>query len=239
MNRNMCLALMLSLILQATCFADDPLQGRIEQRNALTRVSRPAMPSKPLGDALEHVSSGSGNHHKSGFDLAASSVADVLDKHYFEFNYPSTDTKADSPDRTDKTLKSGDEASDKELIVAWEEWHKRLCANIYHYWLIYGNIPGNGTVVLHILRDGDIDFELQDFHVNLFEEFSAEQRELFDRSVAHTLQMLAHSDILAFPERSQRKDVTLSARFSFTEQDDGPQGYTWKKGDYERVTVPR
>lgn len=235
-NRGTHIAALLALFMQGPCFADDTLQGRVEQRNANTRLNRPAMPSRPLGDALEHVPSGSGTRHKSGFDLAASSVSNLLDKHSFDFNYRPESGKGDIPDRGNKALKTGVDASDKELVVAWEEWHKRLCSSIYHYWLTYGNIPGDGVVVLYVTKDGDVDFELQDFHVNPFEQFTPQQRELFDQSVARTLQMLAHTDILTFPARSQRRDVTLSTKFSFTEQDDGPQGYTWKKGDYERVT---
>jgi hypothetical protein len=219
------------LVSQTAGLAQDPLQGRIESRNGLSRLNRPAMPSRPLGDAMEHLPpSASGGHHKSGFDLAASSVSNLLDKQ--AFNFGNTEAKADS---SKSAVKGGIDATDRELVVAWEEWHKRLCSTIYHYWLTYGNIPGEGSVRLNVTRDGEIAFMLEDYHVSPFEQFSPQQRDMFDHAIAQTLQYMSHTDVLIFPEKSQRKDVTLSTKFSFSEQDDGPQGYTWKKGDYEHV----
>jgi len=225
------------LLSQNSAWADtssSTLQGRIEQRNALQRVNRPAMPSRPLGEALEHAPSGTSTKH-AGFDLAASSVSNLLDKNAFNFGLRSESGKPDNFPSANTAQKAGVDASDKELVIEWEEWHKRLCATIYHFWLTYGNIPGDGVVTMKVNRDGDIDFDLDDFHVNPFEQFSPQQKELFDRSVGRTLQNLAHTDVLVFPPRSQRKDVSLTTKFTFTEQDSGEQGYTWKKGDYEKV----
>lgn len=209
--------------------ADDVLQGRVEGRHAAARLTRPAMPSKPAGEALEYVSnSAARGQRKSGFDLAASSVSNMLDKGSFDLN------KGSGPgDKAE--LKADLDTTDKELVIAWEDWHRRLCKDIYNYWLDYGNIPGEGSVMLHVNRSGDIDFELQNFHVDAAEQFSPRQKEMFERSISRTLQMLDHTDTLAFPERSQRQTVNLSTRFTFTETGAGPQGYSWKRGDYERV----
>jgi hypothetical protein len=160
----------------------------------------------------------------------------LLDKNAFDFNYHPGSAESDkSASKTEEKLNSKADKNDNEMVLAWEEWHKRLCASIYHYWLMYGNIPGEGTVTLNVTREGEIDFELNDYNVNPQEQFSMEQRELFSHAINHTLQFLAHTDVLTFPEKSQRKEVTLTTRFSFTEREDGPQGYSWKKGDYERV----
>ena len=247
MYQGICRVFLLFLLLwQTSAFADDKLQGRVEQRNTPARLTRPALPARPPGDAFDHVSSGSPNHHQSGFNLSASSVSDLLDKQSFSFNchaegkQQGISDQADTrhPDKNERNLSAGLDTNDRELIIAWDEWHRRLSANLYHQWLSYGTVPGEGTVILHITRDGGIDLELKDFRVNLFEEFSPEQRELFHQCLNLTVQALQHSNALTFPERSQRKDVTLGTKFTYTEQENVPQGYTWKKGDYERVIEP-
>ena len=205
------------------CLADDLLQGRVQGSNMLKRVTRPAMPSKPLGEPLEHVSNAArGGHKKSSFDLAASSVSNMLEKGVFDLS-------------KDGKQKGGVDLSDKELVIQWENWHKNLCSTIYRYWLVYGNIPGEASISLHISRSGDIEFDMNDFHVNPSEQFSMNQKNLFEHSVDRTLQMLNRSDVLEFPAKSQRQDVTLTTKFSFSESEDGPQGYSWKRGDTERV----
>lgn len=224
----------LGLALPQQCLADDPLQGRVQERNMLKRVNRPAMPSRPLGEALEHVSNAVRGHKKSGFDLTASSISNTLDKGIFDLSKP-----ADRGDN--KQLKAGAGAAeskdltDKDLVIAWENWHKQLCSTIYRHWLIYGNIPGEAAIALHIGRNGDIRFDMSDYHVDASEEFSMNQRQLFEHSIDRTLQMLERSEVLEFPARSQRQEVSLTTKFSFTESDGGPSGYTWKRGDYERV----
>lgn len=222
----------LALLLPAPCLADEVLQGRIEKANA--RVNRPAMPSKPLGDALDHISAG--KHSRAGFDLTASSVANLLDKHAFDFSqnaFEGQNSKLGAS-ASESSTQPVDSASDRELVIAWEAWHKRLCEHIYHHWLSLGRVPGEGVVVLHVTRDGKIDYDLQDFHTELFDESVPEQRMLFDECVGETLKALNHKEVLPFPARSRRTEVFLSTRFSFR-HGDGPSGYNWKKGDYERV----
>jgi hypothetical protein len=230
------IAVLTALLWQAPCRADDLLQGRIEQRNALTRVTRPAMPSRPSGDALDHVDPSAGHSRKAEFDLAASSVSNLLDKRAFDFNYHGGGGRYDNSDESDRPLRAGAEAGDKDLIIAWEEWHRRLCAAIYHNWQIFGNVPGEGIVVLHVTREGDLDFEMKGFKVGLYEQCFPCQREKFEQRVGSTLRLIDHTFVLNFPERSQRKEVTLGTRFKFSEQGEGPNGYTWKHGDYERIT---
>lgn len=237
------LSISISAIQQNPLEAQGELKGRIEHRNALPRVNRPAMPSRPLGEALEHVSNAAASRRKAGFDLAASSVSNLLDKHSFQFGLSSQNAKTDKitepePSKA-KALAGNAESQEKELTIAWENWHKKLCGSIYHFWLVYGNIPGEGKVTLQISRNGDIEFDLQNFYVSPVEQFSHDQRELFQHSVGRTVQMLEHTDALAFPEHSQRDKVTLTTKFSFSETEDGAQGYTWKRGDYEKVSTPR
>ena len=206
-----------------TCQADEPLQGRVEQKNTAKRVIRPALPSRPVGDAMEMIPN-SVKKKAGETSTLANSVAGMLDKSTF--------------DSFAKSLQGSADGSDKELVVEWEHWHKSLCSAIYHNWLECGNIPGDASVDLKISRSGDIDFQLKNFHVDPSEQFSPNQKQMFEHAVGKTLQLLDPL-ALSFPIKSQRAEVSLTTKFTYTDRNDGPQGYSWKHGDYERVTAPR
>lgn len=216
------LAAAISLLTPAA-YADGALQGRIEHRHSLQRLGRPAMPSRPLGEPLEQASNGK---HKSTFKLTSSNVSNLLDKGSFDFN-------AKQNGGVDESNK------ESESVIAWEQWHQNLSKIIYHHWLTYSNIPGEGVVTLTVTRDGDVNFDLSNFHVQPSEQIANDQKELFERCLGRTLNMIAHTDELAFPQGSQRKNVTLTCNFKHSLSDDVHQGYDWKRNDYERVRNPR
>lgn len=213
-----------STTMQIVSAQDTLFQGRVEQRNSLKRVTRPAMPSKPVGEALEHVSNSVKKKTGADTKLAATSLTAMLDKGSF-------DTFA-------KTLQGTADGADKELVVAWEHWHKNLCSVIYQRWIDCGNIPGDASIDIHITRGGDVDFQLKDYSVNPTEQFSTNQKEMFEHAVGRTLQ-LVDPIALSFPARSQRNEVNLTTKFTYSDREDGPQGYTWKRDDVERVPSPR
>lgn len=226
MNRGLtkfCVLVSLYSVSLLSCLADDPLQGRVEQKNIPKKVNRPAMPSRPAGDAMEMIPN-SVKTKASGRKDVSNSIAGMLDKTTF--------------DSFAKSLQGSADGSDKELVIEWEHWHKSLCSAIYHNWLDCGNIPGEASVDLKISKSGDIDFQLKDFHVDATEQFSPNQKQMFEHAVGKTLQQLDPL-ALSFPIKSQRNDVSLTTKFTYTDRNDGPQGYSWKHGDTERLSAPR
>lgn len=196
--------------------AADVLQGRIEQRNAPVRVMRPSTPSRPLGNALEQFS-----QVKTVLPIKSPPpVASILDKGNFS--------------SFTKSMKGTADGADKELLVAWEQWHKNICAGIYDHWLSEGRVPGNGVVAVTVSRFGDINYTLQNFYVDASEQYDENQKAIFEESIARTLHSLDRN-LLRFPLRSRRSEVHLTTTFAHSDREGGPQGYTWKRGDVERV----
>lgn len=228
MKRGVLFFMMLTTCMPAVG-AQGPLQGKVEQRNALQRLSRPALPSRPVGDSMEQASTPS--TQKSMFKMTASTVSSGLDKAAFDFNKR-------EPVRggiEDSTFKKD---SDREMAIAWESWHQHLSEVIYKYWLNYSTVPGDGSVTITVTRDGAIDFSLQNFQIPPGEQIVPDQRhqqEMFDHCLARTLNIMAYSDDLTFPSGSQRKSVTLTCNFKHSLANNTQQGYNWQRGDIERL----
>lgn len=233
MNRSLLVIMMLATCMPAVG-AQGPLQGKVEQRQGLQRLNRPALPSKPLGDSMEQASSPS--KQKSSFQMTASTVGSALDKGAFDFSNRAAAPAAVRGGIEDSAPKN--ESADKEMVIAWERWHKHLSEIIYHYWLNYSTVPGEGNVTLTISKDGDISFTLAGFQIPTGEQIVPDQRhqeQMFDGCLTHTLNMVSHTDDIAFPSGSQRKSVTLTCNFKHSLAENTHQGYDWKRGDYERV----
>ncbi len=231
MKRALTFLATMTFILQAPALASDVLSGHVEHRSALTRVNRPAMPSRPLGDALDQAGP-HGSKRKSSVNLAGS-VASILDKNSFDFKYnPETG-------RSEKTSLDGKASdSDKQMAIAWEAWYKRVQSNLYQIWQDYGNVAGYADISVRISKDGDLfDFAMQNYRVDPHEHVSPKQEELFERNIERTLSMLAHTDILTFPAGSKRQSVPLRTSFSLSEN--GDSGFDWKKDDIEIVPSHR
>lgn len=233
-NRQSFCFIVMPLLCQAPCLANDPLQGRIEQRNAMTRLSRPAMPSRPMGEALEHAQTGKMSDIASGTMDKKKKTATAIGQLFTDQSQFILNLKQNSPPDFGKSEK------DKQMILAWEEWHKRLVQAIYQDWQTYGNIPGDAVVSLSITKEGEMEFEMKQFAItHAFDRISDKQSELFEGAVARTLQMIDHSAVLPFPTGSQRNNIQLNVTFSYTNADNGTQGYTWKHGDYEQINARR
>ena len=229
MKRCVLVILVLSACMPAVG-AQGPLQGKVEQRNALQRLSRPGLPSKPLGDSMEQASSPS--KQKSSFSMTASTVSAGLDKAAFDFS------NAKNPVHGGVENTQKNEQTDREMVIAWEQWHQHLSEVIYRYWLNYSTVPGEGTVTITVSKDGDVEFKMQGFQVPAGEQVVPDthhQQDMFDNCLSRTLNMVAHTDDVSFPSGSQRKSVTLTCNFKHSLAANTQQGYDWKRGDYERV----
>lgn len=218
-------------------FSDDFLQGKIEQ-SLHTRVMRPGLPSKPLGEPLDHVS-GKGANRKAKFEMTKSSVADFLDKNSFSLDLSASSAAPESGvDKKNDEFGNDKVAEDRQQRIAWEEWHKNVTAAIFRYWESYGNIAGEAKVNIVISKDGDVSFSMKEFHVSPADQISFEQDKLFERTIERTLQMVEHGSVLSFPPASRRDKVSWETSFSLSNDGFGQSGYSWKKNDYEDVRVP-
>lgn len=133
------------------------------------------------------------------------------------------------------------EAESADLVIAWEEWHRRVCAAIFARWRQFGVLPGVATTTLNFTRDRHIQVTVHEVEIDpsiydIVPESSrmsaAELQQAFIKTVNSTIEPLDGDLVLEFPERSRRKTVQFNPAFRGTS---GPAGYNWKKNDYERV----
>ncbi|HEY9790896.1 MAG TPA: hypothetical protein V6D22_10885 [Candidatus Obscuribacterales bacterium] len=217
--------------------SDEVLHGRIESRTGPTRLQRPGTPV--LQSAAEQ---------QPGCK-PASSLKALVDFGDFTFGQPAQKpefAKIDdiaggaTPEPSAKPLESG--TDEGALLIAWEEWHKRICKAIYENWLANSKIEGVAHTTICITRDRHITVTVEDVSISpmalarfprgaqLVEERLETE---FRKEIADTVQPLDGSMVFDFPSRSQRQEVVFHPYF----RKEGNRGYDWTKGDYERVPV--
>jgi hypothetical protein len=218
--------------------SDDPLlRGRVETRSGPTRLQRPGTP----------VLQSNADTQPGG--KQSSSLKALVDFGDFTFGKPAQKpefakfddiTGGATPAPTAQPLQS--EAEDGAMIIAWEEWHKRICKAIYDNWLANSRIEGVAHTTICITRDRHITVTVEDVTISplaigrfprgatLVEERLETE---FRKEIADTVQPLDGSMVFDFPSKSQRQEVVFHPYF----KKDGNRGYDWTKGDYERVPV--
>lgn len=201
------------------------LKGRVEQRNAATKVVRPAMPSSPLGDALDGFGKSKGN--LSAGVAKKDSPVDVISKSDFQFQL----SRSAGNDPAEKKAAAID-SSDQELVIEWDAWHKRVSEAIQHNWNMQPSIPpGDASVSVEIKKNGSVHYSIVSFKDIAGEEFYHRQKEDFEAAVSDSLRGVEFHRVLNFPKRSLRQHVAFTARFS-----NGADGhFSWKHGDVERI----
>jgi hypothetical protein len=132
-------------------------------------------------------------------------------------------------------------AEDDELVIAWEEWHKRVCRAIYEAWMANSHIRGVAHTEITVTRDRHIYVTIKDVEVSPLEMARAPRHivmagkleEEFVNEIMQTVQPLDGSGVLTFPERSRRERTSFSPYF----KKQGESGYDWRTDDYERVRL--
>lgn len=209
------------------------LKGRVESRTG-NRLSRPAMPASPLGDVFDNIGKPGEPGVKLNAQAAKKDPLDALKKDDFNFRLQLLQSSKNDPEET-KAAEA--DQKDRDLMIAWDAWHKRVCEAIQRNWVAEPHIPhGDERVAVNITKDGRVHFHMINYHhQTTSSELFDTQREHeieFEAAVANTLRGIERKKVLTFPNGSLRKQVEFTARF---QTDADQEGYTWKQGDYERV----
>jgi len=220
-----------------TAYGSDLLHGKIQQSDRSQRIQRPKLPNaaaaKPTGN-----SSGAASNLKSFVDTSdfdfAKKMSRELPRTAVVPCFPEPAAQSDK-----KAIASG--ATDSELLIAWEQWHKRVSEAIYQNWVRNSKVLGVAHTTIRVTRDRHITVTVHDVSVDqpglIFAHslgFSPDKLEReFQDEVIQSVEPLDGSSILDFPEKSRRLDVSFTPYF----RKQGQSGYDWKKDDYERVPV--
>jgi hypothetical protein len=117
----------------------------------------------------------------------------------------------------------GAERGSREMVLAWERWHKQLSQAIYARWSQTASVPGSCTLRLTITRQRTIQ-------VNVVRPSG---NPIFDEGLMQAILSLNGNPGLSFPSQSQRQYVSLESDYVAGHNID--PGYSWVKDDYEKV----
>lgn len=213
------------------------LKGHLQRQDQPARIKRPALPMLPgqIDGGRTEPSMGSMKTGIQENDFAIS---------FHKMSPQRDDTAYGSTVPKQGAVKENalvGEVESAELVIAWEEWHRRVCAAIFARWRQFGVLPGVAATTLTFTRDRHVQVTIRDVEIDptIYDVFpaaahmsAAELQQAFMKTVYDSVQPMEGDLVLEFPERSRRKSVHFNPAFRGT---DGPAGYNWKKGDYERV----
>ncbi|MBY0357746.1 MAG: hypothetical protein K2W82_07075 [Candidatus Obscuribacterales bacterium] len=122
-----------------------------------------------------------------------------------------------------KNFDIGADRGSKEMVLAWERWHKQLAAAIYQIWNGRANSAGKAVLRVTVYRNRTIVPEIMEINGTT----------AFRRTIMSVFRDLEGNPGLSFPSKSQRDKVSFEAEY-IAGTDVNP-GYSWLKGDYEKV----
>jgi hypothetical protein len=126
-----------------------------------------------------------------------------------------------------KNFDLGAERESREMVLAWERWHKQLSSAIYQRWSERANSPGRATVRVTVTRDRHLTAEI----------LSCDGGASFEAGLIDAMESLDGNVGLTFPAKSNRQKVHFEADY-VAGRNVNP-GYSWIKNDYEKVREER
>lgn len=241
LHRTVCSSLLAMLFLSPEAHCQERIKGHVEAGDVFVKLMRPVKPAGlPLPSAAKHPLL-----PKAELDALSrqseNSLSSMIDSNDFMLGVRPEEfaRQAISDDKAGAVTKDGElSESDRELIIAWESWHKAVSAAIYRRWRIFGTVAGEAKVKLVVSREGDISSKLISYDYDAGDDLDIfGSKELFEANVVETLKSLNHDSVLVFPVKSKRQEVVLNTRFA-SHMGLGLSGYSWKRGDVERVQIP-
>lgn len=116
-----------------------------------------------------------------------------------------------------------EESQSREMLLAWERWHKQLSGAIYERWSDVARYPGVATVKITVTKNHNITANIM----------NSTGTPAFNSGLMASIESLNGNPGLTFPSGSRRNVVTYEADY-VAGRNVNP-GYTWVKNDYERV----
>lgn len=207
--------------------AQNVLKGRIEREDEMTRIQRPAGNANNFqgqaqstrigrGEPVEAPSFRSGLVDTNSFrqPLAGRAQDDSVKLGLLKPN-----DFANLPNKFDV----GAERGSREMVLAWERWHKQLSEAIYTRWSEAADTPGRATIRLTVTKNLQL--------IPVIVSSSGSRR--FDDGLLEAIASLNGNPGLTFPRKSQRDKVEFET--DYVAATNVKSGYSWVKNDYEKV----
>lgn len=138
------------------------------------------------------------------------------------------------------------QADSADMMIAWEHWHKQLGEAIQRKWAETKSVFGIAKVTMTVTKQGEISVVIRSVSIppsyldgvsiEIRDDVEQEMKEELAAVVKDTFASLNGNVLLAFPKGSERTQVQEKVTLQHA-KDEGADGYTWQKDDYERVKV--
>lgn len=206
------------------------LQGRVSVEDELLRINRPAAGAAPdrlrgNGESTRIARPAAGFNGAAGRPLVdTTAFAPPLSGQAKQDDFKLGVVKADQfkmPPPNNFDL--GAERNSRELVLAWERWHRQLSQAIYSRWSARASSPGQATVRVTVTSDRSIRADI----------VSSTGGRQFQESLLDAIEGLTGNPGLTFPSKSRRRQVTFEG--DYIASPNVRPGYSWVKNDYERV----
>ncbi|MBX9688150.1 MAG: hypothetical protein K2X27_15690 [Candidatus Obscuribacterales bacterium] len=234
-NRKIALALI--LLFGSSAYADETpkkLEGKVESSALQKRLLRPAMPQRAATQVNKPAVESSAASGRFDFKLnAADADSDwslYSNKNGKKIDIASLKQEEQPGKKPCDCLKSIDLPLKEDLggrIIDWEPWHKRFVESFYDrfHHENSGHAVGSCRILIMLNREGDLSF----LSGADFKRQSPEFQDVIMRSV----EAMAHSAELAFPEGSRRQSLQFSMLLT-AHRGNRASSYGWKLDDQER-----
>lgn len=212
----------LLLILNAVALlpaSADVLKGRVEQEDLRLH---PAGNNAPMAapSRLSRPSAGIASNALQGSAVDSNAFAPLMPGKVKQDALQGVANDFAAPP---KNFDIGAERGSKEMVLAWERWHKQLSEAIYTRWQRRVRTPGKATIRVDVTRDRQIHA------VILGTDGDSE----FISSVMDAIEGLNGNPGLNFPAKSQRDHVSFEA--DYVAATNVNPGFSWVKNDYEKI----
>lgn len=117
----------------------------------------------------------------------------------------------------------GAEKNSREMVLAWERWHKQFAGAVYSLWNRRAKTPGRAVVRITVYRN----------RVLVPEIISLRGGPEYRRTIMSVFEDINGNPGLTFPAKSMRDKVTFEAQY-IADTDVDP-GYSWLKNDVEKI----
>jgi len=193
-----------------------PLQGNIEEEDFRIHKARPD--GMRIGREMQPQQPTLG-----GSAVDSSAFAGPLSGHTDDSQLRGQAVQSADFAKLPKGFDIGADKGSQELVLAWEKWHKQLAAAIYQVWNGRAKSPGRAILKITVYRN----------RVMVPEILTCTGDSDFRRSIMSVFSDLNGNPGLTFPVKSERQQVSFEAEYIAGSNVD--PGYSWLKGDYEKV----
>lgn len=193
------------------------LQGRIETEDYRLHHARPAEPTRIQRGIPQQAQPDNGPVDLNAFAEPLQGRADNSNSNL------KGAVQSEDFARLPKGFDIGADKGSKELVLAWEKWHKQLAGAIYQIWNGRANAAGRAVLRVTVYRNKTIIPEI----------ITCSPNPDFRRSIMSVFADINGNPGLTFPAKSERDKVSFEAEYIAGSHVD--PGFSWLKGDVEHI----